>query len=207
MRLTALLFTAILGAAPAWAQPPPPSSVPDSPSPAQDAPAPRSGDQDARDHGLNLNLPVSLDRIREALQQPPVLTLRGLDERPHFKVEIQERQKFDELVATILKDVKPTFVPAGGLYAAEQQRQLWPSVDNPLVQPYAAFSQPQLLTILIENLVGKYLAGRAMNAITSAERARAEAAAREDVRQAVAQYCAAQPNAGAGIQICSTPIQ
>jgi hypothetical protein len=84
----------------------------------------------------------------------------------------------------------------------EQQRIMCPPVDNPLVQPFAAFSQSELLTILIENLVGKYLGGKALNAISKAERARAEAAAREEVRAAVEQYCNAQPNAGAGLAIC-----
>ena len=90
----------------------------------------------------------------------------------------------------------------GGLYAYEQQRQLFPSVDNPLVQPYAAFNQGELLTILVENLMFKYLAGRAMHAISAAERERAEAAAKEEVSHAIAEYCGAQPNRGAGIQIC-----
>jgi len=98
-------------------------------------------------------------------------------------------------------------VPAGGTYANERQRQFWHTSDSPLVQPYAAFNQPQLLTILIENLVGKYLAGRALNAVSSAERAHAEAAARDEVRHAVAEYCAAQPYGGKGIEICSTAIQ
>jgi len=86
----------------------------------------------------------------------------------------------------------------------EQQRQMFNPVDHPLVQPFAAFSQGELLTILIENLVGKYLGGKAMDAISKSERARAEAAAREEVRVAVDQYCNARPNAGAGIQICSS---
>ena len=81
---------------------------------------------------------------------------------------------------------------------------MFPSVDNPLRQPYAAFNQPELLTILIENLVGHYLGGKAINAISAAERAHAEAAARAEVRQAVGEYCSAQPNAGAGILICDT---
>jgi hypothetical protein len=84
------------------------------------------------------------------------------------------------------------------------QRVMFPSVDNPLVQPFAAFNQGELLTILIENLVGKYLGGKALSAISKAERARAEAAAREEVRTAVAEYCNAQPNAGTGLAICSS---
>jgi hypothetical protein len=164
-------------------------------STGQDQPAPPT------DKGPEFNLPVSLDKIKEGLEQKPALTFRTLDDRPTFRIEILERQKIEELLATL--NFKTTRAPAGGLYWDEIQRQMFPAVDNPLRQPYAAFSQGELLTILIENLVGKYLAGKTANAITNAERAHAESAAREDVRQAVHDYCAAQPNGGAGIQICS----
>jgi hypothetical protein len=184
MRLIPLLFTAILAAAPAAAQS----------SPQQDS--------------SSSDLPVSLDKIKEGLAQTPSLRLRGLDDVPNFKVEIHERQKpfaLEELLKGA--DLKPGPIPAGGLYAYEQQRQFWHTADNPLVQPYAAFSGPQLLTILIENIVGKYLAGKALNAVSSAERAHAEAQARDEVHHAVAEYCSAQPYGGRGIEICSTPIQ
>src|SRR5438093_4291645 len=193
MRLSALLFTAFLAAVSAEAQTTRPSSPPDAP------PAPVSSDENA------LNLPVSLDKIKGALEQTPAISFRTLDERPTFRVMIRERQRIEELLATL--NYKTTPAPGGGLYGYEMQRQMWPSVDNPLRQPYAAFNQPELLTILVENLVGHYLAGKAMNAITTAERAHAEAAARNEVRQAVAEYCSAQPNAGAGILSCDTPIR
>ena len=105
-----------------------------------------------------LNLPVSLDKIREGLQQTPALSLRTLDERPIFRVQILERQKIEELLATLNFKAGP--VPAGGIYMQEQQRLMFNPVDRPLMQPYAAFSGGQLLTILIENLVGKYLGGK-----------------------------------------------
>jgi hypothetical protein len=202
MRLSALLFTAILTAAPVCAQQAQPSSTPESPSVTPDGTRHQEpGTGNPAPGTQSLNLPVSLDKIREALQQAaPPLSLRNLDERPTFRMQILERQKIEELLATLT--FKTTPAPGGGLYGFEQQRQMFPAVDNPLRQPYAAFNQGELLTILIENLVGKYLAGRAMNAISNAERAHAEAAAREEVRAAVAQYCNAQPNAGAGIQIC-----
>ena len=190
MRLSALLFTVFLAAAPAQAQTPKPSSPPDASAPAA------SSDEN------ELNLPVSLDRIKGALEQTPAISFRTLDERPTFRVMIRERQKLDELLASL--KYKPSPAPAGGLYGYEMQRQVWPAVDNPLRQPYAAFNQPELLTILVENLVGRYLAGKAINAITTAERAHAEAAARAEVRQAVGEYCGAQPNSGAGILICDT---
>jgi hypothetical protein len=158
------------------------------PSPAQD--------------GAQLNLPVSLDHIRKALEQQPAKPLLKLPDNPTFRIEIQERSRLQELLATL--DFRGGPTPAGGVYAAEVQRVMFPSVSNPLMQPYAAFNQPELLTIIIENLVGKYLIGKAFGAINAAERERAEAAAREEVRQTIAQYCAGQPNNGAGIKICST---
>jgi len=192
MRLSALLFTVLVAVAPAGAQDKAPSSAEPQPSASQDKPG---------------NLPVSLDKIKEALKQPPAtLSLRTLDETPTFRVQILERQKIEELLASLnFKSSSPA--PGGGLYGFEQQRQMFPAVDNPLRQPYAAFSPGELLTILIENLAGKYLGGRALDAVSSAERAHAEAAAKEEVRSAITQYCAAQPNGGAGIQICGTTVR
>jgi hypothetical protein len=182
MRLLALLFTAILVAASVAAQETPAS-------PAQDA----------------ANLPVSVARIREALETTPILSLRTVGDTPTFHVQIRERQKLDELVATLNFKTGP--VPAGGVYMAEQNRIMFPSVDNPLRQPLAEFNQPELLTILIENLAGRYLGGKALNAVSHAERAHAEAQAKDEVRAAISQYCTAHPNSGAGIQICDTPVR
>jgi len=204
MRLIALLFTATLIARPAMAQPapsPPVSPAEEPASATQDTPKKDTKSADDTNGG-ELNLPVSLDKIREALQQPPTVSLRALDERPTFRVQILERQKIEELLASMNFKAGPT--PAGGIYMYEQQRQMFNPVDRPLMQPYAAFSTGELLTILIENLVGKYLGGKAVNAVSKMERARAEANAKEEVRAAVAHYCNAQPNLGVGIQICDT---
>src|SRR5262249_5315348 len=157
-----------------WAQPPSSTSSSSSEAPSTSSP----GDQQPSNQ---YDLPVSLDRIKEALEQSPKLSLQTVDQRPTFRVEILERQKIDELLASL--DFKTTRAPAGGLYWGEVQRQMWPSVDNPLRQPYAAFSQSELLTIVIENLVGQYLGSKAFAALTNAERARAEAAAREEVHR------------------------
>jgi len=229
MRLAALLFTAMFAVAPLSAQQPPPSSPQDEAAVGQGQPPDASGSTSATDQApknqtpgdpsakdpptkdgtpkdqgptaQGPDLPVSLDRIKGALEQTPLLSLRTIDERPTFRVQIHERMKIAELLASLNFKSGPT--PAGGVYMQEQQRVMFPSVDNPLVQPLAAFNQGELLTILVENLMGKYLAGRAMNTISKAERARAEAAAREEVHTAVEEYCNAQPNAGAGLAICS----
>jgi len=202
MRLWALLFSAILVAAPVCAQQPPPSAAAD----GQGAGTGRTDDRSANGGGGSpagqLNLPVSLDKIKEKLQQSDGVPLLKIDERPTFRLQIRERRRIEELLATLNFKAGPT--PAGGIYMQEQQRVMFNPVDHPLVQPYAAFNQGELLTILIENLVGHYLAGKTGDAISKAERSHAEMQAREEVRTAVGEYCNAQPNLGAGLQICSS---
>ena len=196
MRLSALLFMATVVAAPARAQ----ETAPSAPADTRQTGAgqPQQGAKDAQE----LNLPVSLDKIKEALQNAPAVPRLKIDDQPTFRVLIRERQKIEELLASLTFKQEPT--PAGGIYMQEQQRLMFNPVDNPLVQPYAAFNQGELLTILIENLARHYLAGKAADAISKAERAHAEAQARDEVKAAVAEYCNAQPNAGIGLQICSS---
>ncbi len=180
MHLMALVLAAMMTAGAAAAAPAQTSAPSSSPQPAA-SPA-QDGTQ----------LPVSLDKIRQQLAETPAVPLRGLDERPHFRSGVSEKQtiSIDELLTTM--DFKSGPAVPGGLYGYEVSRQAFPSVDNPLRQPYAAFNQPELLTIAIENLAAKYLGGRALNAVSSAERAKAEQSAREEVQRAIADYWAAQ---------------
>jgi len=200
MRLILLLITAITVAPSSIAAQPQTSTPVTSTSSQSDTQSPATKGQ--ADRPL---LPVSLDKIREALEQPPGEPLRGLDERAQFHVEIRERQKLDDLLKSLNFKSGPA-VP-GGLYAYEQQRLLFPKVDNPLVQPYAAFNQSELVVVSLTTLIENYLAGRLGRAITAANRAGAEAAARQEVERAIAEYCAAQPNGGAGIQICTALLK
>jgi len=188
MRLSLLLFTAILAASPAAAQPPAPSTS---------AAAGASTEQ-------YFNLPVSLDRIRGKLEQPRGITLAGVDDVPTFKVEVLEKQRIEDLVAAILKDVKKVYVPAEGVYMQEMERQWGVALsENPLLeQPYSAFSGREMVAIAVENVVGRLLAGPAIRALSAAQHAAASRAAREEVRAAIAEYCATQPSRGSAIQIC-----
>ena len=139
------------------------------------------------------NLPVSLDNIRKALAQTPAQPLKWMDEKPMFRSSIRERQRIEELLQTLKFNTGPA-VP-GGLYAYEQQQIMTPKVQNPLAQPYGAFSQGELLQVSITSLIASYVAGRIVHAVTAAGRERAEAAAREEVRQALEDYWTAQDRA------------
>ncbi|MQA31410.1 MAG: hypothetical protein GEU82_16515 [Luteitalea sp.] len=193
MRLPVLLVAAILATAPAEAQtpaPPAPSSPETTTSPPKDVPP--------------ADLPVSLDHIREALKKPAEPSLLKNAELPaDFRVEIVEQRKIDEMLSNL--DFGGGPVPAGGLYSFEQQQRLFRPTDRPLMQPYAAFNGGQFITIALQNLIARYLGGRAIDAVSSAERARAERAAREEVDGAVAKYCASRPDRSE-IQLCSNYV-
>src|SRR5262249_41801524 len=157
-------------AAPAFGQQPPASSSADT----KDA----KGTKDAKDKDKDkpLDLPVSLDKIREALQQPVASPLKGLDERPTFRIQIRERQKLDDLLKSMKLDGGPPIPPTlGGVYGYEQQRLMFNPVDNPLAQPWSAFTPGQLAmvsaTSFVEVLLARFLAKRLSNAITTTERA------------------------------------
>jgi hypothetical protein len=188
MRLLFLLVTAILVGAPAFAQ--------DRESSSSGAGESSAGDVQVSD------LPVSVDRVREALAKAPVKPLLGkVEYQPDFSVTVEQRFAIEESFRP--EDFKAGPVPAGGLYAYEQQRMLSDKVSNPLAQPYAAFSGGELITIAIENLLLKYLGGRIVESFTAAQRAEAEAAARADVERAIAEYCAARPSGGEEVALCA----
>src|SRR5262252_7252129 len=160
--------------------------------PAPEAPAPPSKDVNA------FKLPVSLDRIRAGLAQPaPAEPLKGLnDPVPTFKVEIQEQQKFNELLSKLKFDKGGPQI-AGGIDAYEQYQLAFPRIDNPLAQPYAAFGTGQLLTLSLEALIEKYVAQKMKHVVGDALRAQAEREAREEVARSLAQFWASQPASSA----------
>ncbi len=172
----ALLVAAVLVSSSADAQ--------DSADTPQDRPAP-SGTAET-------DLGVSLDNIRDGLRTPPPRPLLGLDRQVNFRIEIQQKMRLEEMFKAL--DFKPGPVPAGGIYAYEQQRRLFNPVSHPLMQPYAAFSGGELIVVAIQNLLGRYVGKPAIESLKDANRARAVRAARQVVDQDIETYCAAQPN-------------
>ena len=189
MLLVYLLIGTLFSASAALAQDPPASSP---------TAAPESSNADAQSG----DLPVSLDHIRDGLKrQATDSILKRVEIPPDFRIQILEQQRINDMLSKLDFKHLNAPAPAGGLYGYDQQQRLFNSVDHPLVQPYAAFSGSELITVAIENLIARYLGGRVVNGISDAERARAEHAARQEVDQAIADYCAARPDRS-DIQLC-----
>jgi hypothetical protein len=185
MRVTTLVHAAlltVLTGAPVFAQQTQTSGTPKESSLSQ------PGNNEAP-----LNLPVSLDKIREGLAQPPPAEpLKGLNEQqPTFRLEIREQQKFDELVSKLKFDKGGPPVP-GGIDAYEQYQRAFPRINNPLAQPYAGFSTGEIMTLSVEALIEKYVAKKMVNMIGDTLRAQAEREAREEVARSLAQFWASQ---------------
>ena len=122
---------------------------------------------------------ASLDRLRAALDKPPSrLTLP--DRKPDFTVDIRERQRFEDLLPPILDFKVGPGVPQQSLFTS----------------PFG--SQP----LFRVDLLAMGMAAAAV--INEVRKARARRSAFEEVRRTIAEYCAAQPDGGAGIQLCSS---
>jgi len=128
--------------------------------------------------------PASLQRIKMALARAPAAPLDlGRPATPVFRVRVTERDRtFDPPPL----DFWSGPVPPGGLNAYEQAQRICPQLSPPLIS----------IDVL------PFARGFA-HAIGEARRTHAVGNAQADVRRALAEYCAAQPDGGAGIQICA----
>ena len=122
-------------------------------------------------------LPVSIERIRAVLGKPPPM-LRPPELKADFTVHIEARRPLQDIF-----DVPPWATDPLG------QSRLCPPRQGAL--PSAQCGIPPGFSVDPGSL------------IQSLKRAYHERAARDEVKRAIADYCAAQPNAGAGIQICA----
>jgi hypothetical protein len=200
MRLMAQLVTVVallLMSASVNAQQPPPSVPAENLSSTQDGIAAKDNDQGLKGNdqseGQGRSFPVSLEKIREQLAQPPPSEpLKGLNEQPTFRLEVREHQKFEQLMDKIKFDSGGPAIP-GGRDTYEQQQRLFPRIDNPRLQPYGAFSTGEILTLGVEQFIEKYVAQKVSHVFGDTLRAQAEREAREEVARALAGFWAAQP--------------
>jgi hypothetical protein len=202
MRLSALLIVISLSSVRLGAQDARPSSEEVAQSSSSAVPSAPTADSSQPGSEVTGSLPVSLDRIREALSKPPEMTgLHKLEIKPDFSVRVQERAHVQAILSTL--DFKSGPRPPGGLYGYELQQLIWNKVDRPLAQPYAGFSGGEMITLAIEGLMQKYLGGALLSSISNAERESAERAAKEEVSRAISDYCDSRPDAGRSLQVCS----
>jgi hypothetical protein len=185
MRLILLLVAVTLASAAALAKP-------DQASP------PASPPQDA-----SLDLPVSVERIRELLARAPAESvLLGLDRQPDFKITVEERRFLKDILESL--DVKTGPAPPGGLYGYEMQQQVWNTRNSPLVRPYAAFTSGELAQVSLTSIMGALVTRYLTHAVLNLSRAEAENLAREEVRRAIDEYCSGRPDRSF-IDICQSP--
>jgi hypothetical protein len=194
MLLMLLLAGALVPASAVSAQEAPPQA------PSSAAAATQSSNADTQTNAL----PVSLDHIRAGLKREATDSLlKRVEIPPDFRIQILEQQRIDDMLSKLdFKHLKAP-APPGGLYGYDQQQRLFNPVDHPLVQPYAAFSGGELITVAMENLIARYLGGKVISGLTDAERARAEKAARQEVEREIANYCAARPDR-TDLQLCAS---
>jgi len=120
-------------------------------------------------------LPVSVSRVRAALDRPAPLRLTVPEPKPTYRVQIREHLLYSPNLLGPVEQLWSTTTgppPPGGLYAYEQRQRL------------GQFSQPLYLMDLLS------VGGAIRNAIANARRSGAEKAAREDVQRALAEFCA-----------------
>ena len=125
---------------------------------------------------VNPELPVSVARIRSALDRPAPLRLTLPESHADFHIEIRARPLYSPNLLGPVETLWTTPagpVPPGGLHAFEQRQQLRETWSQPMISV-------DLLSI-----------GTALHrTIANARRAGAEKAARDEVQRALAEFCA-----------------
>jgi hypothetical protein len=125
--------------------------------------------------------PVSLERIRQALAREPRLVI-AVRREPDFRVKVEGREPFDMFSPTFDLGLPPPY------WSPAYQRF---HNGAPAIMPMSTMFNLDVLG-LVKGLV------------SGAIRERREYEARKEVKQAMDEYCAAQPDGGAGIAVCAT---
>ncbi|HET7618042.1 MAG TPA: hypothetical protein VFK20_05990 [Vicinamibacterales bacterium] len=150
------------------------------------APAPAPGQQAP---ALNPNdLPVSIDRIQRALQQPPAIQLK--ERRPIFRIEVFGKKPTLEDVLGEKFWEGPT--PYGGMTHQEYLNMVTPKE----VQPYAGFSAGQAMVVAATTIAFQWALQNAIRKYHDAKEERAKEAARKEVLDALAALEKARRDAG-----------
>jgi hypothetical protein len=128
------------------------------------------------------DLPVSLERIRTALAREPRLVI-AVRRQPDFRVQVEGREPFNMFLGPLFDLGLP---PPYGTRAYQSLH-----AGAPGMMPSSTMFSLDVLS-LFKGLV------------SGAIRERAESNARKELKQAMDEYCAAQPHGGAGVPACLT---
>jgi hypothetical protein len=144
------------------------------------APATESGSvPPAQEPGSSIDLPVSLDRIQEALSRPPAI--RTTTDRPVFRVEVFARKPTVEDI--LGPDYLRGPVPAGGLL----HREFLDMVTPVEYRGMSMFTNKEAMTIAATSLALQWALMKAVDKLKDARTERAKEAARREVIAAMNQ--------------------
>lgn len=174
-----LLLTAMMAGAPQEGQPA-----------SSHAPQPDTPSATAADPNDPVGeLPVSVDRIRDRLSQPPALKVKT--QGTVFRVEVLGRK------LTIEDILGPDYlkgpVPASGGMTHQEFLDLVTPKD---VQGYAAFTNKEALTVAATSFALQWALQKAIHKFEEAKAEREQEAARKEVQEALAELEKARIKAG-----------
>ncbi len=169
----------LLSCGPARAQGSGPPQRPESPAPATDG----AVDVDA--------LPISLERISEQLEKPPVLDLSAT--RPTFRLQIFGTRPRWSTGIDWLGTANGRTPPAGSPW----HDQFLNMVTPPQARSFGAFEGTDLLQVMATSFAQGLVAGAVTGKIKATLRNRRERAAREEVDAAIAAWRKEQDAAAA----------
>jgi len=143
----------------------------------------------AQEDARPVELPVSLERIQQALSRPPAIKTRT--DRPVFRVEVFARQP---TVADILgPDYLNGPVPAAG---SMSHREFLDMVTPVEYRGMSMFSNREVMTIAATSIGLQWAVMKAVDKLKEAKSERAKEAARQEVLQAMNELEAARKKAG-----------
>lgn len=154
----------------------------------QQAPAGESQSTRAASQGEQVELPVSLSKIKQGISRTPII--RPQDARPVFRVEViaKKLSVFDILGPDFL--IGP--VPYGGMTHQEFLDMVTPTE----YRGYSMFTNREGLTVAATSLAMQWALMKAVDKLKEARTERAKEAARKEVLDAMNQLEEARKKAG-----------
>lgn len=141
------------------------------------APGVRSDPGTAQPDAGAIQLPVSLERIQEAVSRPPAIRTGG--DRPVFRVEVIERRP------TIEDILGPDYLRGPAPASSMSHQEFLNMVTPQEFRGMAMFTNKEAITIAATSLALQWALSKAVDKLKEARTARAKEAARREVLEAM----------------------